>query len=801
MSEINANFVVTQTPLTVTTESSNITVDTDPINLNVFALGFTAAAGQPGNLQYNDNGGLGGAANTVVSAGNVRFTNISNLKIANGSNGYFLQTDGTGNLTWAPGTANITGNGTAAGANTQIQVTDGSGNFVAAPGFTFDNSTNVFTTPGNAVINGNVNATGNVTASYFIGNGSQLTGISGNVAVTNANSTSNTTYYPVFVSGIGNVEPQIDNFGNILAFIPDSGTLNTNILDIATIKNSNGNVNFSNNVVVNANASANYFIGNGSALTDITGANVTGTVANANYAAYSGNANVANSATTAGTVTTNAQPNITSVGTLSNLGVTGNITAGNVYANSGTIGANLLTGTLTTAAQPNITSVGNLNDLRIVNNDIHLGLNSGANNQGSYAIALGFNAGNLNQGSRSIAIGFEAGLSNLGIDCIALGTNGQNNYPQVIANAVSIGYGAITGNNSVSIGALSSGGNYSITLNATGANLGGVSNGFVVKPIRQANVGNILYYNQSTGEISYDTGGLVPTRIENGTSNVNISSVNGNVTFGVNGTSNVIVVSNNSANISNIVISNSANVIGNLTSGNANLGNLAKANYFQGNASLLTSVNASQVYGMVASADLARYVSENVQPNITGLGIQDQLLRWVPGGNLATSNAINLNYWNITNGYIIAGNFLNASTFQGANCNLTTALNMQSNADIILTGAGSNISGANLISGNYITGTLTTAAQPNITSTGTLTSLTVTGNIGAGNASLGNLTTANYVKLNPVAFSSLPTAANAGSGVKAIITDGNTTTFYANVGGGGTNTVPIFSTGSVWKVG
>jgi hypothetical protein len=77
--------------------------------------------------------------------------------------------------------------------------------------------------------------------------------------------------------------------------------------------------------------------------------------------------NVATSGT-AGTVTTAAQPNITSVGTLSSLAVTANVTAGNVYANSGTIGASLLTGTLTTAAQPNITSTGTLSSLTVTGN-------------------------------------------------------------------------------------------------------------------------------------------------------------------------------------------------------------------------------------------------------------------------------------------------------------------------------------------------------------------------------------------------------------------------------------------------
>jgi len=56
-----------------------------------------------------------------------------------------------------------------------------------------------------------------------------------------------------------------------------------------------------------------------------------------------------------GTLTTAAQPNITSVGTLSSLNVTNTVTAAN------------LSGTLTTAAQPNITSVGTLSSLNVTN--------------------------------------------------------------------------------------------------------------------------------------------------------------------------------------------------------------------------------------------------------------------------------------------------------------------------------------------------------------------------------------------------------------------------------------------------
>ena len=81
-------------------------------------------------------------------------------------------------------------------------------------------------------------------------------------------------------------------------------------------------------------------------LSDINAANVSGQVANA---------------LVAGTVYTNSQPNITSLGTLTSLTVNGNVSAGN-------LSGELITGTLATAAQPNITSLGNLNSLTVVGN-------------------------------------------------------------------------------------------------------------------------------------------------------------------------------------------------------------------------------------------------------------------------------------------------------------------------------------------------------------------------------------------------------------------------------------------------
>ena len=106
--------------------------------------------------------------------------------------------------------------------------------------------------------------------------------------------------------------------GNIIAGSGSGGNIsNANVVSANTFTATGnitaGNANLGNSVI------ANYFTGN-----------------------FYG---TANSATTAGTVTTAAQPNITSVGTLTSVALTGNITAGN--ANLGNlVTANFFTGAL-----------------------------------------------------------------------------------------------------------------------------------------------------------------------------------------------------------------------------------------------------------------------------------------------------------------------------------------------------------------------------------------------------------------------------------------------------------------------
>ena len=187
----------------------------------------------------------------------------------------------------------------------------------------------------------------------------------------------------------------------------------------------NGNI-----VVTDANVS-NITVGLATYATtanSVAGANVSGQVANA---------------LVTGTVYTNAQPNITSVGTLTTVSVSGNANVGNIGATSGVF--TTVAGSLTTAAQSNITSTGTLSSLSV------------------------------------------SGTSNLG--------------------AV---------------------GNVTIT---------GGTNGYVLSTNGS---GTLSWVAQSSG------GGA---SISNGTSNVNIATSGGNVTTGVNGNANILVVTGTGANI------------------------------------------------------------------------------------------------------------------------------------------------------------------------------------------------------------------------------------------------------------
>ena len=57
------------------------------------------------------------------------------------------------------------------------------------------------------------------------------------------------------------------------------------------------------------------------------------------------------------------------------------------------------------------------------------------------------------------------------------------------------------------------------------------------------------------------------------------------------------------------------------------------------------------------------------------------------------------------------------------------------------------------------------------------------------------------VKSGSYAVASLPSAATAGAGARAFVTDANATTFLSVVAGGGSNKVPVVSDGTNWLIG
>jgi hypothetical protein len=274
MSDVNLNFVVENNNIGFTVEPNDITITPEEIQLTFNANFQPLAGGGNTQLQYNLNGTLDGIPNVTFNGSNISLGNVANVKITGGTNGYVLQTDGTGNLDWTAQTGGG-GNGTPGGSNTQIQYND-NGTFGGNAGFTFNEVT------GNIAIPGNLIVAGNITGSFD------------------------------------------SNYANFAGNVVDAAQPNITSVGTLTSLNSSGTI-----TAPSFTANTGVFSGNGSGLSAIVGANVTGTVANATHAS------------TANTVIDAAQPNITSVGTLSNLSVTNNTTTANLNVSSI---ANIVTG-------------------------------------------------------------------------------------------------------------------------------------------------------------------------------------------------------------------------------------------------------------------------------------------------------------------------------------------------------------------------------------------------------------------------------------------------------------------------
>jgi hypothetical protein len=219
-------------------------------------------------------------ANNLSVSGTANIPTVAGIRIGGGLNGYYLVTDGTGNLSWVSGGGS--GSGVVAGSNQQIQYNN-SGSFGATAGFTFNSVTSLLSAPGA------ISATGNITGGNLI--------TSGTISATgNAN--------------VGNIGATTGVFTTIAGSLTTASQPNVTLVGTLTSLSVSGNANvgnigatagvFTDTISVTGNANIGN-IGTGgliNATGNITGGNVT----SYNYVIVS----TSNSITAAGTTQSDA---------------------------------------------------------------------------------------------------------------------------------------------------------------------------------------------------------------------------------------------------------------------------------------------------------------------------------------------------------------------------------------------------------------------------------------------------------------------------------------------------------------
>jgi hypothetical protein len=393
---------------------ANVTANKVYANYYLYANGYSIITNPGGSntaIQFNDAGAFGGSnaftfnkssntttiTNLVVNS-SANLGNVATLTILGGDNGYFLQTDGTGNLTWAPGGNGGNGNGSPGGANTQVQYND-SGNFGGDPGFTYNELTNTLTV-------------GYITVDTVTGN---LTGHASSATV--ANTVSNAA------------QPNITSLGNLLSL------------------NVSGNI-LSNNIEANGNVDAEFVnVGNTLYTYDLSATGYASlTTANVSANLTSGNANLGNLATA-------NFANISNTLTTLNANVTGQL-SGNVVSISNSLSVSNLTvstnanitGLLNQTGNANFAGSANINFGNVENIHISGGINGyvlATNGSGNLYWTAGGGGGNGTPGGSNTQVQYNDSGSFGGSAFFTFNeaTSNVNIAGNLIANSFTMGSG------------------------------------------------------------------------------------------------------------------------------------------------------------------------------------------------------------------------------------------------------------------------------------------------------------------------------------------------------------------------
>ena len=520
-------------------------------------------------------------------------------------------------------------------------------------------------------------STGNITAPFFLGN--VVGNISGNFTVPGSNTAI--------------LYNQTGNAGASDAFKFDYASNTVNLI---------------------GNLYATNLHGEGGNLSNIQAANIVGNIANANFASFAGNVTGAN------------QPNITNIGTLGNLSVSGNIETNIVYHdgtgvaiqsnewaqlqytnsavapasqydigtgswfyvdNSGAVWQSNTTGTVKTVTlgnNGNINADGNVTAPYFIGNGSQL-TGIVANNVANANYAAYAGQANLANTANSVNVANVVGIGNIAT------TNYDGN-----ANHVLYGNGGFYALPTISNVANANYANYAGQANTANLATFATTANSVAGANVSGEVANANYSSYSNQAVSANTANYATYSGQANTANL--------ATFAT--TANSVAGANVSGYVPNAVHSNIANVANTVAGANVT-GVVANANYatYAGTA---YSVSGSNVSGEVANANYATYAGTAYS---------------VSGSNV-TGYVANSNHAIVSD---------SANSVAGANVSGIVA-----NANYAA--YAGNITGT-VANANYATyaGTVITNAQPNITSVGTLGNLSVTGTVTTGAVDAGNV--------------------------------------------------------------
>jgi hypothetical protein len=459
-----------------------------------------------------------------------------------------------------------------------------------------------------------------------------------------------------------------------------------------------------------------------------------------------------------GTLSTAAQTNITSVGTLGSLAVTNDISAGSLSAST-------ITGTLQTATQTNITSVGTLGALAVTNG-ISAGSLSASTitgtlqtaNQtnitsvgtlGALAVTSGITAGSLSASTitGTIATANQPNITAIGTltnltiaNTLGVGTiNATNINGQILtadqSNITSVGTlfsldvgGAIAAGSisaSTLTGTLSTATQPNITSIGTLGSLA-VTNAINAGSLSANTITGTLQTAAQTNITSVGTLNHVYT---SGQIGINLTSPSFDID--INSTTGRLLQGSYNDNVVSLTISNTGDCTLYTDHNDLILSNGTGLNFSGGgDISGLSSLSAINLSGTIQTA---------AQPNITSVGALSTLdVGSILIGSTHTSSfdlsivtttgrlfslsdgTTTITHQILADEYVISSN--SGSVVLGTNMNLVVN--------------GGTIIGLSALTSTSLTGTIQTAAQPNITSVGTLTSVVTSGSLTLGSTEI-----------------------------------------------------------------